>query len=59
MKSLTSWWNGKTTHKRQNWMLLCLGFLFIASGFVEALPYIAVLAIIPVAVIIKLEISRP
>jgi hypothetical protein len=59
MKTLTNWWSTKSDHKRQNWMMLSLGMLFLATGFVEALPYIAGLCAIPVLVLIYIEVRRP
>jgi hypothetical protein len=59
MKTLITWWASKPDNRRQNWLLLSLFALFLASGFVEALPYIAALCMIPVALIIYIEIKRP
>jgi hypothetical protein len=59
MKTLTNWWASKSDHKRQNWLLLSLGLLFLATGFVEALPYLAILCMIPVGLLIYAEVSRP
>ena len=59
MKTLINWWASKSDHKRQNWLMLSLGLLFVASGFVEALPYIAGLCVIPIGLLIYAEVKRP
>jgi hypothetical protein len=55
MKTLRNWWQSKTNHRKQNWFLLSLGVLFVASGFIESGHFIALIALVPTIGMVYLE----
>jgi hypothetical protein len=52
---IANWWRAKSYHKRQNWMMLSIGLCFLASGFIEACQWWALIAVVPAFWIVKLE----
>lgn len=59
MTNLQSWWNNKTDHRRQNWLLLALALIFVASGMVEQFMAGSIVAMLPIGVLVWLELKRP
>jgi len=55
MKALRNWWQSKNNHRKQNWFLLSLGVLFVASGFIESGHFIAAIALVPLLGMVYLE----
>ncbi len=56
MNNLRTWWHNKTTHKKQNWLMLALACCLIAGGFVEAYSWIALVGVLPAVGIAGLEV---
>lgn len=57
MNNLRTWWRSKTTHKKQNWLLLALACCLIAGGFVEAYSWVALVGVVPAGVMVGLEVA--